>query len=97
MNRLRIIPLDDTVVFPGMPITVPVDVGSEDRVFLVSRHDNTYAKVGVVADVSERVRLAGRGLFVELGVVVEHISVSRAEPRLRLADMDLDEIVIGEQ
>jgi len=66
MNRLRIIPLDEMVVFPGMPITLPVDVGGDDRVLLVPKHDNTYAKVGVVADVSERVRLAGRGLAVSL-------------------------------
>jgi ATP-dependent Lon protease len=65
MNRLRIIPLDE-VVFPGMPVTLPVDVGKDERVLLVARHDNTYAKVGVVAEVSERVRLAGRGLAVAL-------------------------------
>jgi ATP-dependent Lon protease len=66
MNRLRIIPLDDTVVFPGMPITLPVDVGSDERVLLVPRHDNVYAKVGVIAEVSERMRLAGRGVAVAL-------------------------------
>src|SRR5919204_2299009 len=66
MNRLRIIPLDDTVVFPGMPITLPVDLGSDDRVLLVPRRDNTYAKVGIVAEVSERMRLAGRGIAVSL-------------------------------
>src|SRR2546421_4277857 len=66
MNRLRIIPLDDTVVFPGMAVTLPVDAGGDDRVLLVPRRDNTYAKVGVVAEVSERVRLAGRGLAVSL-------------------------------
>src|SRR6266699_2314657 len=66
MNRLRIIPLDEMVVFPGMPVTLPVDVGSDDRVLLVPRQDNTYAKVGVEAEVSERVRLAGRGLAVSL-------------------------------
>src|SRR6266850_6194116 len=66
MNRLRIIPMDDMVVFPGMPVTVPVDVGADDRVFLIPKHDNTYAKVGVVAEVSERVRLAGRGVAVSL-------------------------------
>ena len=66
MSRLRIIPLDDTVAFPGMPITLPVDVGSDDRVLLVPRHDRTYAKVGVVAEVAERVRLAGRGFAVSL-------------------------------
>jgi ATP-dependent Lon protease len=66
MNRLRIIPLDDTVVFPGMPVTVSVDVGSDERVLLVPRRQNTYAQVGVVAEVSDRVRLAGRGLVVSL-------------------------------
>src|ERR1051325_458402 len=66
MNRLRIIPLEDTVLFPGMPITLPVDVGGDDRVLLVPRRDNTYAKVGIVADVSDRVRLAGRGVAVSL-------------------------------
>ena len=63
MNRLRIIPLDDTVVFPGMPVTLPVDVGGDERVLLVPRQD-AYAKVGVVAEVSERVRMAGRGFAV---------------------------------
>src|SRR5262245_4577318 len=64
MSRLRIVPLDDTVVFPGMPVTVSVDVGSDERVLLVARQQSTYAKVGVVAEVSERVRLAGRKLAV---------------------------------
>ena len=66
MNRLRIIPLDDMVVFPGMPLTLSVDVGSDDRVLLMPRQQNTYARVGVVAEVTERVRLAGRGLAVSL-------------------------------
>ena len=66
MNRLRIVPLDDAVVFPGMPVTLSVDVGRDEQVLLVPRHDNTYASVGVVADVSERMRLAGRGLAVSL-------------------------------
>ncbi|HVH29152.1 MAG TPA: endopeptidase La [Vicinamibacterales bacterium] len=66
MNRLRLIPLDDAVVLPGMPVTLPVDVGNDDRVLLVPRHETTYANVGVVAEVSERMRLAGRGLAVVL-------------------------------
>jgi ATP-dependent Lon protease len=66
MKRLRIIPLDETVVFPGMPVTLPVDVGGDDHVLLVPRQNNTYANVGVVAEVSERMRLAGRGLAVSL-------------------------------
>src|SRR5262245_42234119 len=66
MNRLRIIPLDDAVMFPGMPVTVRVDVGSDEQVLLVPRHDNVYASIGLVAAVAERVRLAGRGFAVSL-------------------------------
>src|SRR2546430_8689142 len=66
MNRLRIIPLDDMVAFPGMPVALQVDMGRDDRVLLVPRHDHTYSRVGVVAEVSERVRLAGRGLAVSV-------------------------------
>src|SRR2546427_2302087 len=82
MHRLRIIPLDETVVFPGMPVTLPVDVGSDARVLLVPRQHNTYARVGVVAEVSERVRLAGRGLAVSL------MALDRAIPGGAAADED---------
>ena len=82
MNRLRIIPLDETVVFPGMPVTVSVDVGSDDRVLLVPRQHNTYADVGVVAEVSERVRVAGHGLAVSL------MALHRAIPGGAGADED---------
>src|SRR5438445_10017351 len=82
MKRLRIIPLDDTVVFPGMPVTLSVDVGGDDRVLLVPRQQNTYAKGGVVAEVSERVRLAGRGLAVSL------MPLHRATPGGAGADED---------
>ena len=46
------------MVFPGMPVTLPVDVGSDSRVLLCPGGQR-YAKVGVVAEVSERVA-AGR-------------------------------------
>jgi ATP-dependent Lon protease len=82
MNRLRIIPLDDTVVFPGMPVTLSADVGTDARVLLVPRRDNTYAKVGVVADVSERVRVAGRGFAVSL------MPLHRAVPGAAAVDAD---------
>jgi ATP-dependent Lon protease len=82
MSRLRIVPLDDTVAFPGMPITLPVDVGTDDRVLLVPRQQNTYASVGVVAEVSERVRLAGHGLAVSL------TALHRAIPGSAGADAD---------
>ena len=47
--------------FPGMPVTLPADVGGETRVLLIPRRGSGYAKVGVVAEVSERVALGGRG------------------------------------
>src|SRR3954467_7220096 len=66
MAKLRLVPLDDTVVFPGMPVTLTIDVGGDEQVLLVPRHEQTYARVGIVAEVSDRVRLAGRGLAVSL-------------------------------
>src|SRR5512140_496229 len=60
MSKLRLIPLDDTVVFPNMDVTLPIDVGAEERVFLVPRRGRDYATVGVVAKVVDRVRLPGR-------------------------------------
>src|SRR5204862_7734218 len=49
-----------------MSITLPVDVGNDERVLLVPRHENSYAKVGTVAEVVERVRLPGGGRAVSL-------------------------------
>jgi ATP-dependent Lon protease len=82
MNRLRIVPLDDNVVFPGMPVTLTADVGGDAQVLLVPRREHTYANVGVVAEVSERVRIAGRGLAVSL------VAVHRAIPGAASADED---------
>ena len=47
-----------------MTVTLPIEVGEDARVFLVPRHDNDYAAVGVVAEVNERARLPGRGAAV---------------------------------
>jgi len=38
MTSLLLIPLDDTVVFPTMDVTLPVDVGDDERVLLVPCH-----------------------------------------------------------
>jgi ATP-dependent Lon protease len=54
-----LVPLEDTVVFPGMNVTLTVDVGDEDRVVLVPRHESEYAAVGTVAEVTDRVRMRG--------------------------------------
>src|SRR5215470_14966846 len=69
MTTLRLIALDDTVIFPGMTVTLPIDVGSDRRVFLVPRHGNDYAAVGVVADVVERGVVPGRGGAVVLSAL----------------------------
>src|SRR5437867_3581373 len=66
MTRITLISLDDTVVFPGMPVTLALDAGSDKHIFLMPRHGNQYAKVGVVAEVTERVHLPGRGFAVSL-------------------------------
>jgi len=57
VTDLILVPLEDTVVFPGMTVTLTVDTGDESRVLLVPRHEQEYAKVGTVAEVDERVRL----------------------------------------
>src|SRR5271163_2390682 len=64
--RLRLIPLDDTVVFPNMGITLTIDVGDDERVVLVPRHDGEYLEVGTIVEVSEKVRLPGGGRAVAL-------------------------------
>lgn len=65
-KTLRLIPLDDTVVFPSMGITLTVEVGEDERVVLVPRHENEFLEVGTVAEVSEQIRLPGGGRAVSL-------------------------------
>jgi ATP-dependent Lon protease len=66
MAIYRLIPLDDTVLFPHMQATLPVDVGSDARVFLVPRHGADYARIGVVAEVLERIQVPGGASAVSL-------------------------------
>jgi ATP-dependent Lon protease len=49
----RLIPLDDAIVFPTVTATLPIDVGEEERVFLLPRREGEYGRVGVVAEVVE--------------------------------------------
>ena len=56
MSRLLLVPLDDVVVFPGMSLTLAIDAGDEERVLLVPRHEQEFAAVGTVAEVTDRVR-----------------------------------------
>ncbi len=66
MSDLLLVPLEDTVVFPGMTVTLTVDAGDEARVLLVPRHEQEYAKVGTVAEVTDRVGLPGGAVAVAL-------------------------------
>jgi ATP-dependent Lon protease len=56
MANLRLVPLDDVVVFPGMPVTVSFDLGSDQRVLLIPRRHNVFSKVGIVAEVDKSAR-----------------------------------------
>ncbi len=63
---LRLIPMDDTVVFPNMGITLTVEVGEDERVVLVPRHENEFLEVGTIAEVDDHIRLPGGGRAVSI-------------------------------
>src|SRR5437660_6046719 len=65
-SRLLLVPLDDAVVFPGMSLTLTIDVGDDDQVLLVPRHEGAFANVGTVAEIADRIRLPGGGRAVAL-------------------------------
>jgi ATP-dependent Lon protease len=66
METMLLVPVDDSVVFPTMTVTLAIDVGTEERVVLVPRKGEEFASVGTVADVVDRVRLPGGGRAVAL-------------------------------
>ncbi len=66
VTKYLLIPLDDSVVFPNMTVTLQLDAGADDRVLLVPRHEGNYAKVGTVAEVVDRGRLPGGGSVVTM-------------------------------
>jgi ATP-dependent Lon protease len=66
VSKLLLVPLDDIVVFPQMNVTLTVDVGDEERVLLVPKHEGEYAAVGTVARVTDRVRMPGGATAVAL-------------------------------
>jgi ATP-dependent Lon protease len=63
---MLLVPVDDSVVFPNMTVTLTVDVGDDERVLLVPREDDAFASVGTVAEVVEHMRLPGGGHAVAL-------------------------------
>ena len=65
-TRLLLVPLEDLVVFPNMNVTLTVDVDDEQRVLLVPKSDEEYAKVGTVAEITDQIRLPGGGHAVAL-------------------------------
>ena len=65
-QTLRLIPLEDTVVFPSMGITLTVEVGDDERVVLVPRHENEFLEVGTIAEVGDQLRLPGGGHAVAI-------------------------------
>ena len=65
-ETLRLIPLEDTVVFPNMNMTLAVDVGNDERILLVPRHGTEFASVGVIAEVTDRATLPGGATAVSL-------------------------------
>ena len=66
MDTMLLVPVDDSVVFPNMTVTLAIDVGDAEQVLLVPREDGEFASVGTVAEVSEHVRLPGGGHAVAL-------------------------------
>src|SRR5829696_3802581 len=100
MTSLLLVPLDDTVVFPTMDVTLPVDVGDETRVLLVPRHEGEFAKVGTIAEVTDLVRLPGGGRAVSLSGVARGIAGaahtdSRGRLRVEVAEHPDDVPVDG--
>src|SRR5829696_3579411 len=91
MTQLLLIPLDDTVVFPTMDVTLPVDVGDEERVLLVPRHGAEFAKVGTIARVAERVRLPGGGRAVTLSGEMRGIAGAAANDTLGHLRVEVEE------
>ncbi len=83
MSSLLLVPLDDLVVFPNMNVTISVEVGDgEQRVLLVPRHEGSYAKVGTVAEVGERVRMPGGGRAVTLnGLHRAELGAAHTDPQ----------------
>ena len=67
METLLLVPLDDEIVFPGMTVTLALDLGDESRVLLMPRTNGEFAAVGTVAQVVDTIRLPGgvRAVTVE--------------------------------
>ncbi len=99
-ETLLLVPVDDSVVFPNMNVTLTIDVGDEERVLIVPRKDDEFASVGTVAEVSERVRLPGGGHAVALnglhrGIAGAARAAASGELRVEVTPHPDDEPVDG--
>src|SRR5689334_22480170 len=98
---MLLVPLEDAVVFPNMTIHLDAELGDEQLVLLVPKHEGEYASVGTVAEVIERNRrgalvtglrrgTAGAATTDADGIlrveVEEHEDV--APPRIRTAQLE---------
>src|SRR3954453_1037554 len=59
MENLPLIPIEDSVVFPGVTATLALEVGAAPGVFLVPRHGEEFGSVGTVAQVADRMKIPG--------------------------------------
>src|SRR3954471_23476342 len=59
METLLLVPLDDSIVFPGMTVTLALDLGEESRVLLVPHTNGEFASVGPVAEVVDHLQRPG--------------------------------------
>src|SRR3954463_2704178 len=91
MTPLLLVPLDDTVVFPTMDVTLPIDVGDDERVLLVPRHEGEFAKVGTIAEVTDRVRLPGGARAVTLSGVARGVAGAAHTDHLGRLRVDVTE------
>ncbi len=57
--QLLLVPLDDSILFPGMTATIAADVGDAEKVFLLPRPEGEYGRVGTIAEVVDTGRLPG--------------------------------------
>src|SRR3954471_14838177 len=101
MENLPLIPIEDSVVFPGMTATLAHDVGDAQRVFLVPRHGAEFGSVGTVAEVADRMKIPG-GIeafaFEGLYRGVAGAAVAEPDGRLRVdVTEDRDDSPTGER
>src|SRR4051812_32273106 len=90
----RLIPTEDAIVFPSITATLPIEVGEEDRVFLVPRRDGAFGRIGVVAEVIERAQLPN-GMSVATVVGLHRAIAGAGQPSGEGLRIDVQEVHDG--